>query len=229
MRREVRLRSSLARRVSSGRPVTATCSVWKLRTCSAGLRCYRPCLLEPIVRRTIALMVRNGEVDERLAGSSWRMDNLQVYHYWSPGSQPGRRSDQAHADGRDGQNLPRSHQHFRWDQYGIALISCLVSIPTGYVMNRKPTRGAEQQQKAMEMQQQQPVAMGAAQGAGAAAGRSCSDRYYQCGHADDAGPDWNYVMLERLLQIQNAIVGALEAVIRGVVVLLISGKENNYV
>ena len=69
---------------------------------------------------------------------------------------------------------PEAIQHFRWDQYGIALISSLGFDPRNWVRNEEETdqRQMEQQQKAMEMQAQQAVAMGAAQGAGAGAGQA---------------------------------------------------------
>ena len=147
------------------------------------------------MRRTIALMIRNGEIDERLAEEF--MEDGQLTINIVTGLQALSRDGDLTKLMQMGEmvsNLPpEAIQHFRWDQYGIALISSLGFDPRNWVRNEQETdqRQAEQQQKAMEMQQQQAVAMGAAQGAGAASWTSCSDRYYQCGHADDAGPDWN--------------------------------------
>ena len=132
-------------------------------------------LLEPIVRRTIALMIKEDEVDERLAAEF--MDNGQLTINIVTGLQAlSRDSDltKLMQMGEMVRNLPpEAIQHFRWDQYGIALISSLGFDPRNWVRNEEETdqRQAEQQQQAMQMQQQQAVAMGAAQGAGAAAGQ----------------------------------------------------------
>lgn len=132
-------------------------------------------LLDPIVRRTIALMVKAGEVDERLASEF--MDDGQLTINIVTGLQAlSRDSDLTKLMqlGEMVRNLPpEAIQHFRWDQYGIALISSLGFDPRNWVRNEQETdqRQLEQQQQAMEMQAQQAVAMGAAQGAGNAAGQ----------------------------------------------------------
>ena len=132
-------------------------------------------LLEPIVRRTIALMIKADQVDERLATEF--MDDGQLTINIVTGLQAlSRDSDltKLMQMGEMVRNLPpEAIQHFRWDQYGIALISSLGFDPRNWVRNEQETdqRNDEQQQKAMEMQQQQAVAMGAAQGAGAGAGQ----------------------------------------------------------
>ena len=133
-------------------------------------------MLEPIVRRTIALMLREGEIDERLAQEF--MDDGQLTISIVTGLQAlSRDSDltKLMQMGEMVRNLPpEAIQHFRWDQYGIALISSLGFDPRNWVRNEEETdqRQMEQQQKAMEMQAQQAVAMGAAQGAGAGAGQA---------------------------------------------------------
>lgn len=132
-------------------------------------------LLEPIVRRTIALMIKEDQVDERLAAEF--MDDGQLTINIVTGLQAlSRDSDLTKLMqlGEMVRNLPpEAIQHFRWDQYGIALISSLGFDPRNWVRNEQETdqRLNEKQQKAMEMQQQQAVAMGAAQGAGAGAGQ----------------------------------------------------------
>lgn len=132
-------------------------------------------LLEPIVRRTIALMIKEDQVDERLAAEF--MEDGQLTINIVTGLQAlSRDSDltKLMQMGEMVRNLPpEAIQHFRWDQYGIALISSLGFDPRNWVRNEQETdqRKDEQQQKAMEMQQQQAIAMGAAQGAGAGAGQ----------------------------------------------------------
>lgn len=132
-------------------------------------------LLEPIVRRTIALMIKEDQVDERLAAEF--MEDGQLTINIVTGLQAlSRDSDltKLMQMGEMVRNLPpEAIQHFRWDQYGIALISSLGFDPRNWVRNEQETdqRNDEQQQKAMEMQQQQAIAMGAAQGAGAGAGQ----------------------------------------------------------
>jgi len=133
-------------------------------------------LLEPIVRRTIALMIKDDQVDERLAEEF--MEDGQLTINIVTGLQAlSRDSDltKLMQMGEMVRNLPpEAIQHFRWDQYGIALISSLGFDPRNWVRNEQETdqRQMEQQQQAMEMQQQQAVAMGAAQGAGAGAGQA---------------------------------------------------------
>lgn len=133
-------------------------------------------LLEPIVRRTIALMIKADEVDERLAAEF--MDDGQLTINIVTGLQAlSRDSDltKLMQMGEMVRNLPpEAIQHFRWDQYGIALISSLGFDPRNWVRNEAETdeRMQQQQQQAMEMQAQQTVAMGAAQGAAAGAGQA---------------------------------------------------------
>jgi uncharacterized protein YcbK (DUF882 family) len=132
-------------------------------------------LLDPIVRRTISLMLRNGEMDERLAEEFTKNGKLSVSIV--TGLQAlSRDSDLTKLMqlGEMVRNLPpEAIQHFRWDQYGIALISSLGFDPRSWVRNEQETdqRQMDMQQKAMEMQAQQAIAMGAAQGAGAGAGQ----------------------------------------------------------
>ncbi len=133
-------------------------------------------LLEPIVKRTIALMFRDGELDERLADEFMTDGQLSISIV--TGLQAlSRDSDltKLMQMGEMVRNLPpEAIQHFRWDQYGIALISSLGFDPRNWVRNEEETdaRQMDQQQKAMEMQAQQAVAMGAAQGAGAGMGQA---------------------------------------------------------
>ena len=132
-------------------------------------------LLEPIVRRTIALMIKEDQVDERLAAEF--MEDGQLTINIVTGLQAlSRDSDltKLMQMGEMVRNLPpEAVQHFRWDQYGIALISSLGFDPRNWVRNEQETdeRQMQQQQQAMEMQAKQAMAMGAAQGAGAGAGQ----------------------------------------------------------
>jgi hypothetical protein len=109
-------------------------------------------LLEPIVRRTISLMIKEDEVDERLAAEF--MDDGQLTINIVTGLQAlSRDSDltKLMQMGEMVRNLPpEAIQHFRWDQYGIALISSLGFDPRNWVRNEEETdqRMAEQQQQA---------------------------------------------------------------------------------
>lgn len=133
-------------------------------------------LMDPIVRRTISLMIREGEIDERLAAEF--TDNGKLSISIVTGLQALSRDSELTKLMQLGEmvrNLPpEAIQHFRWDQYGIALISSLGFDPRNWVRNEQETdqRQAEQQQRAMEMQAQQAIAMGAAQGAGAGMGQA---------------------------------------------------------
>ena len=132
-------------------------------------------LLNPIIRRTISLMLRSGEMDERLA-SEFTDDGKLSISIVTGLQALSRDSDLTKLMqlGEMVRNLPpEAIQHFRWDQYGMALISSLGFDPRNWVRNEQETdqRQMEMQQKAMEMQAQQAVAMGAAQGAGAGAGQ----------------------------------------------------------
>ena len=130
-------------------------------------------LLEPIVRRTIGLMVRNEEIDERLASEF--MDDGQLTVNIVTGLQAlSRDSDLTKLMqlGEMVRNLPpEAIQHFRWDQYGIALISSLGFDPRNWVRDEQETdqRQMDQQQQAAQMQAEQAAAMGVAQGVGQAA------------------------------------------------------------
>ncbi|MBT60447.1 MAG: hypothetical protein CMA63_02695 [Euryarchaeota archaeon] len=132
-------------------------------------------LLEPVVRRTIALMIKNNEIDERLEEEFMEKGQLSVNIV--TGLQAlSRESDLTKLMqlGEMVRNLPpEAIKHFRWDQYGIALISSLGFDPRNWVRNETETdqRMMDQQQQMMEMQAQQAIAMGAAQGAGSAAGQ----------------------------------------------------------
>lgn len=132
-------------------------------------------MLEPIIRRAITLMIREDEMDERLANEFMSDGRLSISVV--TGLQAlSRDSDVTRLMqlGEMVRNLPpEAIQHFRWDQYGIALISSLGFDPRNWVRSEDETdeRMQQQQQQAMEMQAQQAVAMGAAQGAGAGMGQ----------------------------------------------------------
>ncbi len=133
-------------------------------------------LMEPIVRRTIALMARDGEIDERLMAEFLDDDGKLTIQVVTGLQALSRDSDLTKLMqlGEMVRNLPpEAIQHFRWDQYGSALISSLGFDPRNWVRSEAEAdqRMAEQQTQAALMQSQQAVAMGAAQGAGAAAGQ----------------------------------------------------------
>ena len=131
-------------------------------------------LLEPIVRRTIVLMMKNGEMDERLAQEFTTDGRLSINIV------TGLQALSRDADltrlmqlGEMVRNLPQQAvQHFRWDQYGIALISSLGFDPRNWIRSEDETdeRMQAQQMQAMQMQAQATMAQGAAAGAGQAMG-----------------------------------------------------------
>ena len=132
-------------------------------------------LLEPIVRRAISLMIREGEIDERLAAEFTANGRLSINIV--TGLQAlSRDSDLTRLMqlGEMVRNLPpEAVAHFRWDQYGIALISSLGFDPQNWVRTEDETdeRMQQQQMQAMQMQAQATMAQGAAQGAGAGMGQ----------------------------------------------------------
>jgi len=132
-------------------------------------------LLEPIVRRTINLMIREEEIDERLASEFTTNGRLSISIV--TGLQAlSRDSDLTRLMqlGEMVRNLPpEAIQHFRWDQYGIALISSLGFDPRNWVRSENETdeRMQDQQMQQMQMQAQAAMAQGAAQGAGAGMGQ----------------------------------------------------------
>lgn len=132
-------------------------------------------LLQPIVSRTIALMLREGEMDERLESEFTEDGKLSISII--TGLQAlSRDSDLTKLMqlGEMVRNLPpEAVQHFRWDQYGMALISSLGFDPRSWVRSEQETdqKQMDQQQRMMEMQAQAAMAQGAAQGAGAGMGQ----------------------------------------------------------
>ena len=135
-------------------------------------------LLEPIIRRAITLMIREGEIDERLA-AEFMTDGRLTISIVTGLQALSRDSDVTRLMqlGEMVRNLPpEAIQHFRWDQYGIALISSLGFDPRNWVRNEEETdeRMQQQQQQAMEMQVQATMAQGAAQGAGAGMGQAAA-------------------------------------------------------
>ena len=130
-------------------------------------------LLEPTVRRAVTLMLRSGEIDERLA-EEFTEDGRLTVNVVTGLQALSRDSDLTKLMqlGEMVRNLPpEALQHFRWDQYGIALISAIGFDPRNWVRSEEETdeRQMQQQQQAMEAQAQAAMSQGIAQGIGGAA------------------------------------------------------------
>jgi len=130
-------------------------------------------LLEPIIQRAIALMLKDGDIDERLAQEFTEDGRLDVDIV--TGLQALSRDSDLQKLMQLGEmvrNLPpEALQHFRWDQYGIALISSIGFDPRNWVRSEEETdvRQEEKQAKMMEAQVQGAIGQGVAQGVGGAA------------------------------------------------------------
>ena len=132
-------------------------------------------MLQPIIARTIMLMLRDGMIDERLAQEFTEDGQLSVNIV------TGLQALSRDADlsklmqmGEMVRNLPQEAVgSFKWEEYARSLISAIGFDPTNWVVSDEEQQQMQQQQmqQQAEMQTQQAVAMGAAQGAGAGAGQ----------------------------------------------------------
>ena len=132
-------------------------------------------LLVPIIKRTVYLMVEEGDIDTRLAKDFFDSDGRLSFDIIT-GLQALSRDTELQKLMQMGEmvrNLPeQAVQHFKFDEYGRALISALGFDPSNWV--KDPAELEEEKQKAMLEQQQMQIAgsagQGVAQGVGQAAG-----------------------------------------------------------
>ena len=132
-------------------------------------------LLIPIIKRTLYLMVETGDIDERLAGDFFDEAGRLTLDIVT-GLQALSRDTELQKLMQMGEmvrNLPpEATQHFKFEEYGRALISALGFDPTNWVKTPEELE-KEKQQKMQEEQQAQIVGsagQGIAQGVGQAAG-----------------------------------------------------------
>lgn len=132
-------------------------------------------LLIPLIKRTLYLMVEAGDIDERLAGDFFD-DSGRLTLDIITGLQALSRDTELQKLMQMGEmvrNLPQeATQHFKFEEYGRALISALGFDPTNWVKAPEELE-AENQKKMQEQQQAQIVGsagQGIAQGVGQAAG-----------------------------------------------------------
>tara|TARA_R100000742_G_C4276006_1_gene96802 strand:- start:656 stop:2272 length:1617 start_codon:yes stop_codon:yes gene_type:complete len=132
-------------------------------------------LLVPIIKRTVYLMVEEGDIDTRLAKDFFDSDGRLSFDIIT-GLQALSRDTELQKLMQMGEmvrNLPeQAVQHFKFDEYGRALISALGFDPSNWV--KDPAELEKEKQKAMLEQQQMQIAgsagQGVAQGVGQAAG-----------------------------------------------------------
>ena len=130
-------------------------------------------MLEPIVKRTITLMLRDGELDERLR------EEFTINGRLSVNVVTGLQALSRDADlqklmqlGEMVRNLPpEALSHFRWDEYGKALIGSLGFDPRNWILSEEElgTKRDEQAAKAAQQQANAAMSQGIAQGVGGAA------------------------------------------------------------
>ncbi len=130
-------------------------------------------MLEPIVRRTITLMLRADEIDERLAEEFTDRGRLTVNVV------TGLQALSRDADlqklmqlGEMVRNLPpEALGAFRWDQYGTALVSALGFDPRNWILDESEQASKQADAQAQQSEQAAAMAMtqGVAQGVGGAA------------------------------------------------------------
>lgn len=132
-------------------------------------------LLNPVIRRCIYLMVQDGDIDPRLE-SEFFDTNGRISVDIITGLQALSRDSELQRLMQMGElmrNLPeQAVQHFRFDEYGRALVSALGFDPRNWIVS--PEEIAQKQQEAMaaqaQLQTQAAMQQGVAQGAGQAAG-----------------------------------------------------------
>ncbi len=130
-------------------------------------------MLEPIVRRTIIMLAKSGDLDERIVAEFSNSGRLDVDIV------TGLQALSRDADlqklmqmGEMVRNLPpEAVQSFKWQEYALALISAIGFDPTNWVLSdeEKQAQMAEEQARMMEMQAAQAMTQGVAQGVGGAA------------------------------------------------------------
>lgn len=130
-------------------------------------------LLQPIIRRAVTLMLRGGEIDDRLA-EEFTQDGRLIVNVVTGLQALSRDSDlqKLMQLGEMVRNLPpEAIQHFRWDEYGRSLIAAIGFDPRSWIRDEADTdqRQMQQAQQQMEMQNAAAISGGVAQGAGQAA------------------------------------------------------------
>ena len=136
-------------------------------------------LLVPMVLRTVFLMVESGEIDMRLAADFFDSEGRLTFDIVT-GLQALSRDTELQKLMQMGEmvrNLPeQAVQHFKFDEYGRALISALGFNPSNWI--KSPEDLKKEQEEEMQRQQQmqisgsagQGIAQGMAQGVGAGVG-----------------------------------------------------------
>ena len=117
-------------------------------------------LMRPIVKRTVFLMITNGEIDERLA-DMFTSEGLLDIEIVTGLQALSRDSDlqKLMQMGEMVRNLPEpASAMFKWDEYGRALVTSL-----GFTANKWIKSEEEVRQEQMEMAQSQASIQGAAQ------------------------------------------------------------------
>tara|TARA_Y100001938_G_C8093432_1_gene436594 strand:+ start:2246 stop:3862 length:1617 start_codon:yes stop_codon:yes gene_type:complete len=134
-------------------------------------------LLVPLIKRTVFLMVESEEIDTRLASDFFDEQGRLTFDIIT-GLQALSRDTELQKLMQMGEmvrNLPeQAIQHFKFDEYGRALISALGFDPVNWV--KSPEDIAKEQQEMMAQQAQQDItgaaSQGVAQGVGQAAGQA---------------------------------------------------------
>ena len=123
-------------------------------------------LLVPMVQRTVYLMLESGDIDERLASDFFDEEGRLSFDIIT-GLQALSRDTELQKLMQMGEmvrNLPeQAVQHFRFDEYGRALISALGFDPTNWV--KSPEDLKKEQQEEMAKQQEMQIASSVGQGA----------------------------------------------------------------
>ena len=151
-------------------------------------------MLQPIIRRTITLMIKDGMIDDRLAAELTEDGQLSVNVV------TGLQALSRDADltklmqmGEMVRNLPpEAIQSFKWTEYASSLISAIGFDPRNWVASEEEQAQAQQQQmqQQMQMQAQGAVSQGVAQGVGQAAQTGITQAAMQMmgGDANPAAP-----------------------------------------
>ena len=139
-------------------------------------------LIEPLVRRTVFLMLENKEIDKRLYNQFFDKNGMLSVEVVTGLQALSRDTDlqRLMQMGEMVRNLPeQAYGAFRWDEYARALISSLGFDPRNWVKTEEETTQQQMQMQQMKMQQQ--TAMGALQGASNVAQQAAIEDVKQTG------------------------------------------------
>lgn len=134
-------------------------------------------LLVPIIKRTVYLMVQEGEIDDRLSEDFFD-ENGRLTLDIITGLQALSRDTELQKLMQLGEmirNLPENAvQHFKFEEYGKALISALGFNPSNWIISDEELKAmqAEQMQQQQQMQITGAAGQGIAQGVGQSAGQA---------------------------------------------------------